>query len=67
MWEKPSYEIIDVCAEVTAYIYKDSGDERRGPIVDKTELPMSRSSMKRAAAQPGGAHTVHDEHRIAIE
>lgn len=27
MWEKPSYEVINVGAEVTAYIYTEDGDE----------------------------------------
>jgi len=36
MWEKPSYEIIDVCAEVTAYVYKESGEgQAESPVVEK--------------------------------
>ena len=43
MWEKPSYEIIDVCAEVTAYVYKDSGDRQAGSLVVEREAGAGKT------------------------
>ncbi len=36
MWEKPSYEVIDVCAEVTAYVYKDAKEDRHDMVGEAT-------------------------------
>ena len=47
MWEKPSYEIIDVCAEVTAYVYKDSSGERaESATVDKESQAAVHEGME---------------------
>ena len=54
MWEKPSYEIIDVCAEVTAYVYKDGGDQRKDSS-GRTEPRVTNGKAQGAGVQHDSA------------
>ena len=63
MWEKPSYEIIDVCAEVTAYVYKDSGDEpQSSTVVDKIDL--RKTTIEEATNDKLSSRSRMDSRRI---